>query len=743
MPRVLKIFISGRVSHMPREREALARALRSLYLDAARLDDRYSDERAPRDENLSLVYESDIWIGLYDRSQDERSTPATSVSLSELEFDQARRLEKPQLIFIKQFEHADGADQPQSPFVERVINAGDKNIRVYEFKNPLQLEDQIAETLMTLIPERFALPVTRPIFQAPRRLETFVGREPEIEQLKNALAQGRSVLIHGIGDVGGMGKSELATWMAHHLRDQFPHGVLWANVQTARPRDLLLAWARAFGGFDSLKQGDPRFEFRALSDEERRITELSTCIAEARRVLQGKRVLVILDGIIDERDNTRIAPLLEALVDCPVILASRTRRLRSMQMMTLIELRRMSEEEAWSLFARIAGDDRLENQRALVAEIGQVVDSVPLALDLVSTHFREHPSAQLRTLLESLRSERELLEAATWGYRDRRGLQSALNVSYSALSEDDKKFFAALGAFAGEDFDADAAAAVATVSPSVAARTLEELSQCSFVQHRHQLERYKLHPVLRDYARDKLEDHNPDARMAKYYCEIAQENGRKLSTAETHGAHRVLTVELSNILAGHNYARQRNDQTGWELCRDFIHGAMTYYFNLHAMWSDWIDWCRVGLEACQKLDDEASAISIAGSLGMVHQRKGDWDQAIEFYRIALVEMEKMDNPRGVAMIYMNLGVVQLQKEDWNQALVSLTMSLQLRERLGDRHGVAQTRANLGMLYARHGEKTKARAYWTQALEVFDSTGSQDEADIVRKWLKGLSRAGHE
>jgi hypothetical protein len=59
--------------------------------------------------------------------------------------------------------------------------------------------------------------------------------------------------------------------------------------------------------------------------------------------------------------------------------------------------------------------------------------------------------------------------------------------------------------------------------------------------------------------------------------------------------------------------------------------------------------------------------------------------------------------------------------------------------MGDKRGTAQVWANLGMLYSKHGERNKARAYWTQALEVFDALGSQNEGDIVRKWLRGLPR----
>jgi len=208
-----------------------------------------------------------------------------------------------------------------------------------------------------------------------------------------------------------------------------------------------------------------------------------------------------------------------------------------------------------------------------------------------------------------------------------------------------------------------------------------------------------------------------------------------------HTAHAILNAELSNILASQKYAESRNDQVGWEMCRDLIHGGMAYYFNLHAMWSDWISWSHTGIQACQKLKDERSAISIASSLGMVYQRKGDWDQAIEFYKYALTEVERMGNLQGAATVYMNLGITQTQKGEWPEAVASLDRSLELSEQLGDRLGMARARANLGMLHSKQGEKTKARALWAQALELLQAVNAQNEADIVRKWLRSISPTG--
>ena len=441
----------------------------------------------------------------------------------------------------------------------------------------------------------------------------------------------------------------------------------------------------------------------------------------------------------DEQDDIRISPLLNALTDCTVIVTSRTRRLRLPKSAISIDLERMTEEESWKLFEQVLGTFLFEKERSCIAEIGSVVDFIPLALNLVAARLRERASMKPEVLLGLLRSEREQLETTNWGYQSLRGMQAAINTASRFLSEDDRHFFSSLGAFAGDDFDAAAAASVAETTTYVAERTLEQLSGLSFVQSRFRPERYRLHPVLRGFARDQMIDRNAELRMAKYYCGVAKEYGRKLQGAEIHDAHAVLNLELSNIFAAQAYARERNDRTSWELRRDFIHGAMTYYFNLHAMWSDWISWSRAGIEACQKLDDAISGVSIAGSLGLVYQRKGEWHQAIEFYQDALDLMERLGNTQGVATVSMNLGVVQTQMGEWPKAISSLGKSLQLFESVGDKRGAAQVRANLGMLYFKHGERNKARAYWSQALEVFDALGSKNEGDIVRKWLKGLPR----
>ena len=736
----LRILISGTTDDMLIERDTLARAIMSLRLQSAHIEIEYSNERSTREDILHRVYGCAIYLGVYDRSRYGQVLPTDDLSITELEFNQAQQLKKPTLIFIRKAKEIERASARQEQFLERVVAVGAGNFGVFEFDDPEQLANLAAGVVQELLAGQFQLRVTHPPFQAPRLLETFVGREEVLGQVARALAPGKPVIIHGRAPVGGLGKTELAIRLAHQLREQFADGVLWANIPTTRPADTLANWARGYGGLGLLGRGDLRFEFRPLSIEERRIAEVDARVDAVREQLRGKRILAVLDGVVDERDDAQIALLMRALRGCTVIVTSRVMRLPALdaEHARAIELPPMTEDEAGDLIARITGRARRADERAALTRIGQALDFMPLALDLTACQLREHETWSMNTCAQIVQEERNRLEASRSGYSAVRGMQTAMNTSHANLNPDEQRFFNLLGVFTGDDFDADAARYVAETTRATAQAILIRLTRLALVREGGRVSRYTLHPVLRLFAHTKVEDAEANYRMATYYCVLAKEQGKQLEGTEIHHALVTLDAELSNIFAAHAWARSRNNREGWQLCRDFVYGAMTYYFNLKAMWSDWIAWSTIGIQACQKLGDAHSASSIAGSLGMVYFRRKELDQAMEFYKEALTIMERLGLVPGVAAVYMNLGNAQTEKEQWQDAINSYAKSLQLRERLGDMHGLAQTRANLGALYAKYGDKPKARANWLQALEMFVHLDAEHEADLVRKWLKNLA-----
>src|SRR5262245_24628212 len=75
----------------------------------------------------------------------------------------------------------------------------------------------------------------------------FVGREAELARLEELLAQGKTPAVQG---PGGMGKTQVAVQLAHRLRDQFPGGVFWLNMERDEGVDTQIA---AFAGPKGLR----------------------------------------------------------------------------------------------------------------------------------------------------------------------------------------------------------------------------------------------------------------------------------------------------------------------------------------------------------------------------------------------------------------------------------------------------------------------------------------------------------
>ena len=490
----LRIFVSGTTEDMLLERDALARAIMSLRIQSTRAEIEYSDERLPREEILRRVYGCCIYLGVYDRTRYGRILPTQDLSITELEFDHAQELRKPTLIFMRKAKEVERASARQERFVDRVVAVGAGKFGVFEFDDSEQLVNLIAGVVQELLVGQFHLQVTRPPFQVPRLLETFVGREEAIRQVTRALTPGKPVLIYGRPNIGGLGKTELAICVAHRLREQFPEGILWANVPTLRPADTLGNWARRYGGLGVLGAGDLRFEFGPLSLEARKSAEVGARVNALHELLRGKRVLAILDGVVEERDDEQINLLLRALRDSTVIITSRVMRLpsASAQRATAIELPRLTEEEAWTLFEQVAGRARLGDERAGIARIAQAHDHVPLALDLMACQLREQETLTVNTCAQIVEDERSRLESVRYGYSAARGLQTAINVSHRNLNPDESKFFNTLGVFVGDDFDADAVRYVTETTRATAQATLSRLIRLALVREKGRAGRYTL-----------------------------------------------------------------------------------------------------------------------------------------------------------------------------------------------------------------------------------------------------------
>ena len=564
-------------------------------------------------------------------------------------------------------------------------------------------------------------------------VRTFTGRRDALNELAVLGARGVTTPRLMIAGIGGLGKTSLAAQITHDLENEFDGGILLADIPTVDVFLKLGEWAELY---DS--------DVKEIQDLDLRADRVRDLIHQR---VGNKRVLAILDGVVDENDEPKLAPLLRALSDCAVLTTTRATNLPSLYHFRAVPVQDFDAQDAVDLFQKfLSNDKRFVGNEKQIHALGEQVGWLPFALELLAKQLDKHREWTLANLQTKLAQSK--LEALKWSrVNDKeKNIFASFLLSYNGLNESEKLFFQTLGAFGGIDFDIHASAMVARGHPQRsidkeddrvraeqvdderAEEMLEHLLELSMAQTGRAMGRYRLHALMREFARTLCGEnlYDADLRMAAFYCGVAIENGNKLDGKEIEHALAILDSEVSNIFAGQKWARENETREARELARDFIYrgknAAMTSYFMLRANWMEWIEWSEYGLAACRALGDERGEGAIAGNLGLAYADKGEWDRAIELYQQSLVTLERLGDAHGMAQTYNNLGVVYHSKGEWDKAIELYQQSLVTLERVGDGHGMAQTLGNLGGVYYSKGEWDKAIELYQQSLVTKERVG---------------------
>ena len=352
-----------------------------------------------------------------------------------------------------------------------------------------------------------------PPFQAPGLVIHFVGRASEMQRLADLLAPTDSASVQpnpqspiqnpkspmALVGMGGVGKTTLATVVAHALRSRFADGVLWGAAATGSPLDILGSWARAYG-----------YDFSSLSDIEARAAAL-------RNVLNGKQTLLVLDDVVSVE---RVRPLLPGSAGCRVLLTTRSEEVAAGLGAQVVALTELSPADGVNLLTRILGAARVEREQAAAQEIGDALHHLPLAVEIAAQFLAVRPRRPLAQMAERLRYVHHRLDLQI----SDRAVRTSFAISWEGLDANHRALFAQLALFAGRSFTAQAIAYAAELDLWTAQDQLETLKALSLVREEG-AERYRQHPLLADFASELLgEDAASQMRLADYYLAFAQQH---------------------------------------------------------------------------------------------------------------------------------------------------------------------------------------------------------------------------
>lgn len=319
-------------------------------------------------------------------------------------------------------------------------------------------------------------------FQAIPDLPYFVGREQEVRALHEVLLGGRRGLICSLQGMGGVGKTALAAHLAYRLRPHFADGVLWARVGRSDPMSILSAFARAFGCDVS------------------HYPDLGSRSQVVREILAEKRVLIVLDNI---QESEEIRPLLPPSLGAgAVLITTRRQDLAVTSGGHRLTLRPFDKTaaDAVELFARILGEERARREIRALRCIANLVGYLPLALAIVASRMAYEPGWSAPLFLKQLQHEKKRLDLLTY---ENQSVRLSVAQSYDLLPPEEQRIFAAFALFSGENLNPQAIAHVVEQPLEVVQTALRKLHNLSLIQV-GQGQRYRLHPLLHDYAREQL-----------------------------------------------------------------------------------------------------------------------------------------------------------------------------------------------------------------------------------------------
>jgi formylglycine-generating enzyme required for sulfatase activity len=504
-----------------------------------------------------------------------------------------------------------------TPFLERLNHT---------YKNPEQTaihskavteeESTFSEAIEALIKSRFeekveqarvVVPVDFTLkkpFNVPREDPHFTGRDTEISLLKDELLGKKVVSVTGLFGMGGIGKTSLAKHVAHKLHKEgfFKDGICWHRLEGKGLFDSLAEIADFFGAFWLREIPTPEVRFRRF-----------------QTIIQDLDILIILDNA-EYIEN--IPPLLNFFRNHPVLITSR-RRLSGLT--DVLDISRLDETKSLELFLRTwkQEDDepRIRNlidsfsdseRNALSSICNELLGGLPLALAIAANVLRVK-KMDIPGFAELLNEKKlSLLQDPNNVYsldvKDK-DVRLSFDLSFEQLQPEGtaRSVFSVMGIFGGEDFSKDALYEIFHEQEKTEIDTaVETLRELSIVQEREK--RLYLHPLLRQYALEKLPEFKGDVayeKMVVFYVKLVKDDPKALS------------YEWKNALNAANWCLDHEKEKDGL----FLILKIDRFLYETGKWTIREEWLKKGIEVADRIEDATNYYNFNSRLEDLYGRQ--------------------------------------------------------------------------------------------------------------------------
>jgi tetratricopeptide (TPR) repeat protein len=578
----------------------------------------------------------------------------------------------------------------------------------------------------------------RPVSQLPPDLPDFVGRADLLASLRGVLLERRAwdttaIAVSAVAGKAGVGKTTLAIHLAHTLRSAFPDGQLYANLRGAdaqpiEPADVL-------AGFLYALEVDPA----AVPDQLEQRSQLF------RARMAGRRMLVVLDNAASE---AQVRPLLPGNPEAAVLITSRS-PLAGLDGVAGVQLDVFQLDEAMALLTALVGQERVQAERDAAARIVRFCGCLPLAVRIAGAKLVAKPHWTLEGFARRLGDRRRRLDELQLGDRE---VRSSFALSYQDRDDDEKRLFRLLALVEAAEFPAWVAGPLLEVAPPAAEGLLDHLEEAQLIEVARRgaagHTRFRFHDLLRDYARERLDEEEPAAssdaalrRLLSAYVILARQAQALLDPQGLRnvdprppqwqppalpGLDAVRLGDPLEWLAEEQAAlsaavRQLHDDELWEPTW-LLTDALSILFDTRSLWSEWQRAQELALDAARRAGDRGREADALRRLGDVYRELGHYDKAIGCLQQALPRFREQGMPLGEAWTLRGLGMAYRASGNLKEAIRCLNRAMPLFQEVGNQLGEANTLRSLGDLYRDQGRFQQAIRHFRRSVRVFQEIG---------------------
>jgi len=540
----------------------------------------------------------------------------------------------------------------------------------------------------------------------PLDTAALVGRDAEVAVLCETGADA----VRVISGMPGVGKTALAVHAAHLLAPAFPDWQMFIDLHGHTPGRNPVSPAAALAELIAATGVDVRFLPADLPGRS----------AMWRGRLTGQRALLVLDNAAS---SAQVAPLLPGSGDCLVLVTSRRQLADLPGAVTRVGLATLSRTSARAMFVTLTPRAASEDPER-VDELTALAGYLPLTISLLARVYGCHPSWTLPDLITEARDSLLAMTA------ERASVSTAVSISWRYLRPGQRRLLALLSLHPGTSSDAHAAAALANVPVTEAARQLDRLHhECLLTETSYR--RYRMHDLIRSYAlvqaRAMFADEQAAAAVRRLLgCYVHAARGDDLAWQRT---------ERANLIGCLEYATA----AGWLAEVVTLTTAIAGLLRRDGPWPQAERLHAAAVEAARGLADRPALARCLVDLATVRRLSNDHQRAAEDFAAALELYRGLGDQAGEAAALVELSYVRTFANDLEAAGRLAGQALHIYRAIGDRPGQARALTVAGNIRRYTADSGGASEALTQAVAICRELGDRAGLAFALRQLGDVSR----